>query len=296
MDITELKKLIPFYVAGSLDPEERSMVEKALRESNELQTELEFWTHARAAVGRHVRFRQEGHLSPEQILSLIELDLHEEPETSYAILNHLQKCDSCSQQVEIIRSTYPTTHVDRTPGDTRIEAPRAHARILSVKQSKVAYIVAIAAVIIIACMIFFSNTTNNHKPQNASPVYANLFLSYASQLRGGEITESPVLLLDHNATHIVLTISLPAASSDSIRYAVSVVSPSGEVVVNSQLVIPSRFNETLDTLRVVIHRQQLASLEGEFQILVTEVLPPAQNDLTPETYEYQFRVHQNQQH
>ena len=68
MTVNEIRELLPFFAANSLQAAERDAVEEALENSEELRKELEFWRHAKHATLINAETRAEGHVSSVQIV------------------------------------------------------------------------------------------------------------------------------------------------------------------------------------------------------------------------------------
>jgi anti-sigma factor RsiW len=66
MNIDELKELLPFFVAGTLDPGERKQVEEALGTSKELRKDLKFWQRTKIVVEARALQAAASHRKPEQ--------------------------------------------------------------------------------------------------------------------------------------------------------------------------------------------------------------------------------------
>jgi hypothetical protein len=100
MNIDELKNLLPDYIAGRLPASERKNVEDALPHLPELQKELEFWKRLKAATLAEAKYLAEGHLTPEQIVEYVDgADLT----TKLAYEKHLQSCNACRKELEVVR-------------------------------------------------------------------------------------------------------------------------------------------------------------------------------------------------
>src|SRR5438093_233113 len=101
MESSELSKLIPLYVAGSLSEPERQAVEEALVASAELRTELAFWKQAQYVTSSY----DPNHPSAEAIVKYAEGKLIGADRLAFEA--HLNQCADCRQELEVIRETYP---------------------------------------------------------------------------------------------------------------------------------------------------------------------------------------------
>lgn len=285
MEISEIKKLIPFYVAGTLDEVERKLVENALKESKELQKEVEFWLKAQAIVEYHSQFYQEGHLTPEQIVIAAESGIKSIQTAHPDLIRHLQECEHCRHDVEMIKSTYP---VEET-----VSIPKKHQEYLRtgyVGRFKFADVFAAAAVILIIVTFFFTDFNKQKIPSIPQEHYANLILSYNQSTRGDASTEIPILALDSNTTRINIVVYVPHSEIDSLRYAVAISLPSGADITISNELLPSRFDSTFDTIRFEVGREFFKTVPTKYRLTLSEILPPSKSYLTPESYIFTFCV------
>ena len=277
MNLSELRKLIPFYAANTLGPKEKKAVEKELVRSKELGKELKFWQQAQHTAISNSKYLGQGHLTPEAIVDYAEGKI-ESNQTKISMEKHFQQCAECQQELDIIKQTYPAPQPARVKKTGLIE-------ILSgfTKKIKVGYAIPIAAIAIVLAIIIISDLSGPRLH------YAALVLEYRQQVRGGTPTELPTVVYEAGLTSVRTTIFVPHSGIQATRYALSLLSPSGILTQLPDTLNPSAYTNELDTLGATLSGNLFVN-EGSYQVIVHEILPATVEGLTPEEYRYPFVV------
>src|SRR5258708_28743846 len=119
----ELLRLIPLYVADTLDPREKEAVEREIPHSRELQEELAFWRRARQATVSYAEYLQQGHPTADQLVDYVELS--QAGQQSHLIHKHLKECKSCRMELELISKSYPANPASHL-SPTEMEKPTTY--------------------------------------------------------------------------------------------------------------------------------------------------------------------------
>ncbi len=293
MEYSEIKKLIPFYIAGTLESDEKNLVENALRNSVELKKEFEFWVRAKEVVAQHAPRLTEHHLTPEQIVMAAQEHPAKELEKHSNIEKHLQECEMCRHEVDIIKSTYPLEKVEgiSVPSEEKISKWfERNIQIGYLGSFKFADVFAAAAVVLIIVTVFFTSINKQGVPLIPQEHYADLIIPFSQVTRGNALDEIPKLTLDSQITRINITVYFLHSEIDSVRYAVSISLPSGADTMISNVLLPLRFDNMLDTIRFEVARELFKKIPCNYSLVLTEILPLSKSYLTPESYVYNFKV------
>lgn len=289
MEISEVSKLIPLYVAGSLTEQERRTVEEGLAGSDELRKELEFWKKAQHPA----RSYDPTHPSAETIVDYVEGRMASPERVAFEA--HLQACTECQHDLEIIRETYPAKEsiFDEGRYAAEVRVPELFREFL--ETLKTVYPIP-AAVLIVLCVLVIVLPLSNRKqnvpsvPVQTPPAQTRaveLFLEYSQQLRSSGKLQLPTLRIPTDTVRMTIVLSVPH-SLDSVRYRIEVISPFGVAATVRDSVKPLPSGEGLDRLTVDIS-SEFFQTEGEFRVRTTEQLPTGVS-LTPESHQYPFVV------
>ncbi len=280
MTIDELKQLIPMYVANTLSQEEREVLEREVKSSEELRREVSFWRHARAATESHFDYLQEGHLTSEIITAYVEETLQSENERQ-TIEQHLQQCVSCNDEVDVLKKTIIPTEPSRMR-PTRKDPSTFFERLIGqLFKPIVAVPVGVTVVILVLLLI-------NKQPE-LTERSVPLTLEYQSLPRGNNGDRLTEVLLESDITMIQTTLIVPEPAQTS-WYSVHLIPPDR---------IPIRIVDTLRNystegrsvrLNVEIPAQHLSKTDGTYTITVQELSSELEQQFSGEMYEIQFTV------
>jgi hypothetical protein len=288
MTLDELKRLIPPYMAGTLDPEERREVEDALITSAALKRELTLWRHAKGALEARVAELAGGHLTPEQIVDramgltpgkeMLEID------------RHLASCSLCGDELRLVNECLGSGAPDRIGVIDRLSAFLHRIR-PSVAIPLVAGALALVVFILVSRSHFPIETP---VPEHEIPGIVNvperqeatLWLTYRAAMRSTSGPPPDTLIFTGSEKQIRIHIAIPQNQVTGIAYSVALESAGRR---------PFRLNETLtrfatgagyDSLQFTIPDSVINKV---MVLTLTEVLPPQlQHSLTPEDYTFEI--------
>jgi hypothetical protein len=292
MDIDRLRHLLPFFVAGTLEAEERRDVEEALRSSEELRQELKFWERAKTVVAARMNHAAAGHLTVEQIVdramgtgSLDELLSSD---------RHLQSCSECSE--EFIRVKESLGARDRVEPDI----PKRFLGM--VRTVRLIYAVPVLMVVFAVVVLYFGQT---EKPlpdptmpgvnppaiaEGPAEQTASLWLTYRPEVRSTSVRDLPFLALGERENQIRVFVAIPQNQVSGIQYKVTVGSPGTKLHHLDELLKRYASGGGHDSLQFMLPRQMFPSTGHNVTITVLEVLPPALRSLSPEEYHFEVEV------
>lgn len=294
MNIDEIRKLLPLYVAQQLESAERTEIEQALKDSEELRSELRFWEHAKRATILHSEMRSEGHLAAEQIVEYAE-GVVSDPQERMGIESHLQSCVSCRKEYDTIKELQERDRPVAKPA-------KKHPILEFIKKGKLAYAIPALAILVLGILFFWREPRPQQVitqlpkdsvvvPQKKELVkYAALVLQYAGTMRDpqGKKNTISVLILDETISAVELTVPVEH-SALAAGYLVRLSSPKDETATLSDSQRVTRFRGKLDALRLTIERDRFAE-PGRYTLFVREVLRRRVTGIEPEEYRYEFEV------
>ena len=274
----ELLALVPFYVAGTLDPEEKESVDKNLSLSPELQTELAFWRRAQYATVSYVEYLKQGHPSSEELVDYVEQTL-----TGYRselIDKHLRECGNCREEFDITVNTFPE---NKTSRQTHSEAtPKKVLSDILYRFLNPSIAVPAVALILLAYFLF------REKPSEPVDEERFLVLTYQQTIRGTELPPPQQISLPTSVSIVHATLLVPHNDIASINYTMMFLSP--DQVIKQ---IPERVSivrgAQFDRLQTNIGRNYFSG-NGTYQIVVKEQFSDSLKELTPDEFTYTFAV------
>ncbi|MBA4312475.1 MAG: hypothetical protein C0417_07575 [Chlorobiaceae bacterium] len=285
MEYSEIKKLIPFYIAGTLEPDEKKLVEDALRDSGELKKEFEFWLKAKEVTARHALRLAENHLTPEQIVGYLERYYESDKLGLESIESHLRTCVDCRSDIEMIRSTYPVANGERQKQmDGMPEKLMVGNRLELILSKKFVDVFAIAAVIFIVALTLVTNFNIDNKLSSPEKQYASLVLRYQNSTRGNERIGTTNLIDDPSTSGARVLLYIPHSKIDSLRYEIILKNPLDNLISIETSYKINHPGNILDTLQFIIDRKYYANIAGKYLLFVKEKLPPDLSDITPEQF------------
>ena len=291
MEYSEIKKLIPFYIVGTLEPDEKKLVEDALRDSGELKKEFEFWLTAKEITARHALRSAENHLTPEQIVGYLEKYYESDKLDLEGIESHIRTCVDCRSDIEMIRSTYPVANGERQKQMGGMpEKLIVGNRLELILSKKFVDVFAIAAVIFIVALTLLTKLNIENKIPQPEKRYKELVLLYQNYTRGDNGKEPTVLVDDSLTTGASVLLTVPHSEIDSLRYNVSLKTPAGIFIPIATDLTAVQSDTRSDTLHFFIDRNIYSGLVGDYIVTVKELLPKPLSHLTPEMYTYIFKI------
>lgn len=294
MTARDIRDILPLYITGTLDADERKLVEEALTTSDELRKEAAFWEGAREILSAHARFAGAGHLSPSVLVDRASGRLT--GDILLAADHHLQSCPDCSDLLHRIENS-PGVR-DASP----ISAPAGARRRLP--KSRLAYGLAVAAGI--AAIVFSlvgdqrkepSPSLASETPPSTAPDTAaaterkfTLVLAYRPLVRSTEPARIPAFALGGKNQRVTVVLAIPRNAAKEIRYTISAEYESAQPLLIEQQLRPFGYGTTYDSLRVVVSRVVLPPPGKTVTFVVREILTPELSDLTPEEYRFDVMV------
>ena len=281
MSTDDLKHLLPYYVAGTLEPDERRRVDEALSVSDELRSDLQFWQDSQAAISVFAQHAAAGHVTAREIVDfavgIIPNDRRERVE------RHLQSCSQCYEEFHLVRASL------LTGGST---PPVRTGRLLSfVRSFRLVY--ALPVLVIATVTLLVLTRSDRGLQQSASRPAAlpggvddrtSLRLTYQPEYRSASPESIATLRLGPQPSLVDVFIAIPRNTLSGIRYRATV--GAEEVVSDSVRTFAS--GATHDSLHIVLLRSMIPPPGDTLRIRVREILPAGVKDLMPD--EYYFSV------
>lgn len=283
----DIRTLLPFYAAGTLESDEAAEVEAALKDSEDLRNELRFWERTRNAVLAQNAHAAAGHLSAQHIVDFAE-GIVERKE--WAIVeHHLQSCEQCADEYRLVR----TSLVAPAP----VQVSFVGRLFGAVKSLRLAYAIPVLALMVVAVMYFEVEKEELQpviprieEPLAETPLppheNASLWLTYKPGLRSGVKQEVPTLSVEERHAGIDVFVSIPRNTASGIRYLVKVGSRTIQPVWLRDTLQKYASGSSQDSLAFTLPRA-LAPPPGDTLILtIHEVLPRHLSALEPEEYTF----------
>jgi hypothetical protein len=294
MDMNEVRDLLPLFAAGTLEPDQKQMVEEALRTSEELRKELEFWNRAVKAVAARHAESAAGHLSSQQIVDRALGALT--GEELLHVDDHLRSCAACSEDLKQLNGTLESKRAEPVTWSYRVKNV--------VKSARLVYAVpalAVAVAIVLYVSSYWDRQSTPPPTKETTPpilvenqptdgTTRTFQLSYRPEVRSTSEEALPVLTLEEKDRRIQVLLSIPRNAVSGIRYRVAVLSKGTTTYIVQDLIERYGSGAEGDSLSFVLPREALALPGGITALSVSEVLPEELNGLTPEEYHINFAV------
>lgn len=281
MDLQSMRGLLPFYVNGTLGPEERALVDQALATSGELKQELYFWQQA----ARHLH-AERGHLTAQQIVAQAHGTT---PEGERAALEgHLAHCPECSHLLQ------KTDAWLSSPGEDRAPAHDARSRRTVWKYA----VAALLTLVVILVIIRESPPTPPHAPgphlspapdAPAARTITSLVLTYQPLMRGTDDPTPTPLSLQEGDTLLRMLFAIPRSDVNGMRYSLWREKGRMTRVMIARDIGRSGRGETYDTVSVDVARSDLPVPHQQIRLILQEELPRGSSGLTPEEYSFEVQ-------
>jgi anti-sigma factor RsiW len=295
----ELRQLLPFYVAGTLGPEERERVDEALKSSEELREDLQFWLHAQHAILSQTAHTAAGHLGAQSMVDCVE-GILPEPQRSL-VRAHLQTCRECSEEYQLVEESLAGKTAPSTSGSSRLFD--------IIKSVRLVYAVPTFAAMIVAVILYFNSSERSaHQPSVPDSSHsavaaiarsidesAPLWLTYQSDMRSTSRKSIPTLSLGERVKRVNVFIAIPHSQLSDIRYHVEV----GLEEERPNILLDSlrRFaaGTAYDTLHIALPRNIIPQPGDTLNLMIKEILSPSM-DLTPEEYRFYVLIAASSEH
>jgi hypothetical protein len=265
-----VQDLLPLYVAGTLSPDQRRVVEDALSADSALEEERRTWASiARLATEAHA-IEAAGHPSASVIVDFAGRNRRLAPLFAPRVHYHAVRCAECRALIEEIARTFGEP--------VRVKPARARFRpAFGWGTLAVALLVLVLGTMVVQRIL-----------QPPAEV-AELRLAYDPGMRGGAEAEVPILRVSEATRRVRLGLEIPHSALSGTRYLVVVTGPSSEHTELPSAPEVTAVNPERDLLTAEFDRAALPADVGDYEVEVIEVLPPG-TDLSPETYRYRFRL------
>jgi len=146
MEVSKLKELLPFYDSGMLSPNEKAEIARALLKSKDLKKDLEFWRQVRQVLFMRGEYEGHGHPDAKQLVKYVERTFTGD---RAELERHLQMCDQCKGELELIEKTYPDKGTSRPH-----RAPILNLFPTYIKKLRPVYALPIAAILLVALLMW----------------------------------------------------------------------------------------------------------------------------------------------
>ncbi len=289
MDKSELLDLIPPYVTGKVSDEEKAAIERELPNSKELRDEIAFWRSARVATRKAAAYSAGGHLTSEQIVDYVR-EAISNPKEKLVIERHLQACDFCAEDLEIVKPAYEPSRsfFQRVIAQTKTtlklvgeffvppQLPGGKRGLAMVLRP--IYALPMLAVLVVSGVIIYQLTS----PQEYAVSFA---LQFQTQDRSSGSGEVPTLTLDKRATVIHMSVPIPHAIIQPTmgNITLTLFPPDEKPIQLTQGLSWSVGSSTFDTAKVEIPASILHTI-GTYSLHATVKYTP-----TSEPFEYSYR-------
>lgn len=295
MTVNEIRELLPFYAANTLQGEELKAVEEALKDSEELREELEFWRYAKHATLIKAQAQEEGHASSVQIVDYAR-GIISDSSARLRIENHIQSCDQCVKVYDLIKSLQPEVF----PA-FRLK-PAKYPSFFS--KFKLAYFIPALAIILIAITFWLTREKEDQQQITQAPFKVapapkessvqRRTIAFAFTYAGASRNLKP---MKNNIPTIII-----AGDVDSILFEIPVQHSMIAEYYEAKLFSPgARTPSLFDSLRMTSRGGELDLLtwqlgvgslqrDGVYALKVKEFLIKEKRKYEPEEYEYKFQV------
>ena len=271
MNKEELIELIPFYVAGTLEPGEKLLVERELVSNADFRRELEFWKMMHVATNLHFKAMAQNHISAEEICTYARGELANDPIRRSAVERHLETCGDCKLEVEALRTPIPLWN--RIMSKAReflwpFELGQGKEGIrIRLNPAKLGRLIPVAAAIIAGIVLLNTPGVDDR---------ASIRLAYLDSTRGPSeqtIPQASVTLKD-GIKWIDITFIVDRAVKDSMQYTMTLFSPEGDTLVIPDEWVAQRYTPDHDSVHVDLERVHLGNKFGTYRILLQQQEPP----------------------
>ncbi len=300
----DIEKLLPFYVANTLNEKEKKDVEIELSLYPELREELEFIKQLHQSTLIDVKSDEVNHPTSEEIVDFFEGDLKNNPILSRNIEKHIKDCKSCQREINILESLtqdsklslkkiyetlkeylWPFNPVSSSSGDetSTFEPAASKGRmvIMRLNINKLAYITSVVGVLIIFSFILFAPSRENrfsHNFEFRKPI----------ERTGIDTFAIPQLDIMDKTTHIDLKV--PILYHPDANYNARILTPANDTVLYTRLQKISDFKKFIDTLTITLSLEKLKVREGKYYITVENITTLTTRLPSAEIYHYPFEV------
>jgi anti-sigma factor RsiW len=250
----DLRHLIPFYLAGSLEVSERQKVEEAIATHPEWQADIRFWRVASIASRQQKAYLTDGHPLPELLVDYADGQLNDQPQVVATVEAHLARCLVCRSDLERVRKVGAAV---RAPVRWRTLA--GAAVILVVGETVLTWL----------------------SPE--PPRTAHVPLQATVSVRAGGAVEAVPLVVTEATDSVALRIGIPASGLAGMDVTITIRRSKDDVTVDYlDPVLRERIDGT-DWLSIRVSRHPYFTIPGHYEIVITEDVTGFP-DILPETY------------
>jgi hypothetical protein len=293
MDIQQLLEQAPFYVAGTIEPDMKTIFEQELAKSPELQERVKFLQITKHAIKAEIQYDKKGHLTYDDIIDYARGAIERNSLKSRSIENHLEICTNCLNEVKIIHNiAKPEPHpVRKIIKEIQEILEKIPERILPLFQSpKLVYITAGLTIVLVIILSI--------PPKKL--VDQDIGMRYRSELRGFMDTtpsdtdvikepnkpRPPSYIIKTNINALVLNISIPTPSFDSFYYTGLLESPKSINFILNDSIMPFKILKDSVHVKITIDRLPYFRYEGLYNLHLTEKSGPKE----AKTFTYPFYI------
>jgi hypothetical protein len=273
MDLEKIRGLLPFYVNGTLTPDERALVEEALASSIELQRELRFWE--RAADALH---ETRGHLTAQQIVERAEGKTPADNRKTQDL--HLARCTECNELLHTTQATLLSTGAgEQSPPRTRFAVWKY----------------AVAAIFLFAVIVIVVRDAPPLYPDAQQPpipditeirTIPSITLTYQPVMRASDGRQPALVTLNDTDSLIHVRFAIPRTTVDGIQYSLWREQDRGKRELIAEGLGRSGHGGNFDTVAVDVSRSNLPAPHQQLRLVIREELPTGASALTPEEYSF----------
>jgi hypothetical protein len=273
MDLERIRELLPFYVNGTLTPDERAMVEEALASSIELQRELRFWE--RAADALH---ETHGHLSAQQIVERAKGKTSADDRQTQD--RHLARCTECSELLQRTQATLASTGTDDTA------QPRTRFAVWKYAAAAV-FVLGVILFVVRDAPPLHTDIQGTSLPgvTVARPI-PSITLTYQPVMRAADNRQPAPVALNDADSLIHMRFAIPRTTVNGIHYSLWRERDHGKRVMIAAGLVRSGYGESYDTVAVDVSRPNLPAPHQQLRLVIREELPQGASALTPEEYSF----------
>ncbi len=281
MDIKELRRLLPFYIAGTLNTGERNAVEDGLRESAELRAELGEWKEIQQVVKARAGY-EEAHVPASGLIEFAAGSLGGPDRQRIAA--HIESCASCKTELDILRETFEKSDAAAALQSAPIPGPGFFSALVSKLKARRIQLGFAIAVVAIASIVFLMRQGSG--PTQNSQI---LDLHYSPEVRGGETRPVPEIFIDQRIKQVVMHVGIPSSGIPATRYLLTLRRPSllSEELADKLPGEPAGGEHTIISLTTAASHF-LDS--GRYELTVKEEFDHPPGGIQPSTYLIPFNI------
>jgi hypothetical protein len=281
--------LIPLLVQGKLREAEKNIVLEQIQKSPELQTEYDFWQGIHAIRRELPRYDFSAHILPEVLDRFVQNKINQLSNEYSEITAHLQKCSSCSDDVELLRHTVKLIPEEQMKATSNGQDAWLHS-IFGLRLPTVRALAPVFSflVVVLALFVIFQRTGEQGD-------IATILLKPQFEKRSvTDVTHVPEMqvFLKQNTGKVIFAFPTDRIDSQEYQYAISLTPKAGAPVELSSVNIQCQKTQLTNQCELTVTDGDiLKQLKqgGSFALSIKEQFP-AGVQLVPKNYEYYFKV------